>query len=53
MADETFRTKGAIEPDSDFASTGDTIFRWKGAIEPQPAVVSTDLTKLLLLLGVG
>ena len=39
MANETFRTKGAIEPDSSFVSTLNATFRWKGAIEPQPVVV--------------
>lgn len=34
MANETFRSKGAIEPDGSFSSSNDNMFRWKGAIEP-------------------
>jgi len=42
MANETFRTKGAIEPDSTFSSSSNAIHRWKGAIEPQPAVAGAN-----------
>ena len=48
-------TKGAIEPDGDFASSSDSTHAWKGAIEPKgfPAVAVTGAELGLMMLGVG
>jgi hypothetical protein len=49
MADETFKSKGAIEPDSSFSSSNNDTFNWKGAIEPTGAAPAVGTNHIIIV----